>query len=159
MKQPMKILTIPATIVSLTLLTFTSISNQTRAHCEVPCGIYSDETVFKDLQTHVATIEKAMTEINTLSKEPVKNTNQLVRWVNNKEIHATKIQEIVSQYFLTQRIKTTEAETDKNAYLLKLTQLHQITVLAMKCKQTTDLENAQNLNKTLEAFKASYQKK
>ncbi len=157
----MKLLTnITSTLVPVALVSLFSLSiltPQAQAHCEVPCGIYSDETVFTDLQTHLATIEKAMTEFNSLSTEPSKNANQLIRWINNKEIHATKIQEIVSQYFLTQRIKVDEA--DKNAYMLKLTQLHQMTVLAMKCKQTTDLENAQKLHKVLDAFKASYEKK
>lgn len=148
-----KLLTITAALATATF----TLSPLAIAHCEVPCGIYSDDTVFTDLHTHLDTIEKAMTQINTLSKEPTKNMNQIVRWVNNKEIHATKIQEIVAQYFLTQRVKTDEA--DKNAYMLKLTQLHQITVLAMKCKQTTDVENAHNLHKVLDAFKATYTKK
>ena len=156
----MKLLTnITSTAALVSLFTISALTPQAQAHCEVPCGIYTDSTVFTDLHTHVSTIEKAMNEINSLSKDPAKNANQLIRWVNNKEIHATKIQEIVIQYFLTQRIKTDEAKTDKNAYLLKLTQLHQMTVLAMKCKQTTDLENAQQLHKVLDAFKASYEKK
>ena len=154
----MKLLTnITSTAVLVSLFSISALTPQAKAHCEVPCGIYSDDTVFSDLHTHLATIEKAMTQINELSKEPGKNANQLVRWVSNKEIHATKIQEIVSQYFLTQRIKVDEA--DKNAYLLKLTQLHQMTVLAMKCKQTTDLENAQKLHQVIDAFKVSYNKK
>lgn len=148
-----KLITISAAIATATF----TLSPVAMAHCEVPCGIYSDDTVFTDLHTHLDTIEKAMNQINTLSKDPAKNMNQIVRWVNNKEIHATKIQEIVAQYFLTQRIKMDEK--DKNAYMLKLTQLHQITVYAMKCKQTTDVENAQNLHKVLDAFKAAYSKK
>lgn len=159
MKLITKITSTTSAAALVSLFSISALTPQAQAHCEVPCGIYTDDTVFTDLHTHIATIEKAMTEINTLSKDPAKNANQLIRWVNNKEIHATKIQEIVIQYFLTQRIKTTEANTDKNAYLLKLTQLHQMTVLAMKCKQTTDLENAQKLHKVLDAFKASYTKK
>jgi len=148
-----KLLTLTAALATATF----TLSPVAMAHCEVPCGIYSDDTVFTDLHTHLDTIEKAMNQINTLSKDPAKNMNQIVRWVNNKEIHATKIQEIVAQYFLTQRVKMDEK--DKNAYMLKLTQLHQITVYAMKCKQTTDLENAHKLHKVLDAFKAAYSKK
>ena len=144
----------------LTLATaLTAISSLTplaQAHCEVPCGIYSDVTVFTDLHTHQSTIEKAMNQINELSKDPAKNANQLTRWINNKELHANKIQTIVAQYFLTQRIKTGEAKENKNAYLLKLTQLHQLTVCAMKCKQTTDLANAQKLHQLIDAFHTSY---
>jgi phage anti-repressor protein len=159
MKLLSNITSATSAVALVSMLTFSAFTPQAQAHCEIPCGIYSDDTVFTDLHTHIETIEKSMNEIKTLSKDPAKNANQLIRWVNNKEIHATKIQEIVSQYFLTQRIKTDESKTNKNAYLLKLTQLHQMTVLAMKCKQTTDLENAQNLHKVLDAFKASYEKK
>lgn len=130
-----------------------------QAHCEIPCGIYSDDTVFTDLHTHQATIEKSMVQITELSKDASANANQLARWVTNKEEHATKIQEIVSQYFLTQRIKVDEAESDKESYVLKVSQLHQITVLAMKCKQTTDVANAQKLHKVIGEFKAAYNKK
>lgn len=150
---------IPSPLTFVAALTFSVLIPNAQAHCEVPCGIYSDETVFTDLNTHQATIQKAMVQINELSKNPSKNGNQLTRWINNKEIHATKIQEIVAQYFLTQRIKTDEANTNKEAYILKLTQLHQITVLAMKCKQTTDPLNAQELHKVINAFKSSYTNK
>ncbi len=156
----MKLITKITTSTAIaTICSFTSLTHLAKAHCEVPCGIYSDKTVFADLHTHLATIEKAMNQINSLSKEPSKNANQLTRWINNKESHATKIQEIVSQYFLTQRIKVDEAKTNKNAYLLKLTQLHQITVLAMKCKQTTDVEHAQKLHNVIDQFKINYEKK
>jgi len=148
-----KLLTLTAALATATF----TLSPVAMAHCEVPCGIYSDATVFTDLHTNLETIEKAMSEINELSKDPAKNMNQIVRWVNNKELHATNIQEIVAQYFLTQRVKTDEA--DKDAYILKLTQLHQITVLAMKCKQTTDLAHAKQLHNVLHAFETAYTKK
>lgn len=149
---------VSASVLTATL-TFTTFTSQVQAHCEIPCGIYSDDTVFIDLTTHLATIEKAMTQITELSKDASANANQISRWVTNKESHATKIQEIVAQYFLTQRIKTGEADTNKEAYITKLTQLHHMTVLAMKCKQTTDVKNAKALGKTIEEFKASYNKK
>jgi len=34
-----------------------------------------------------------------LSNEETINYNQIVRWVNNKEDHANKLQDIVSQHF------------------------------------------------------------
>ena len=71
-------------IATTALLTF-SASPRVSAHCQVPCGIYSDDTVLIDLQTHQATIEKAMSEIVVLSKDPGKNANQVTRWVVNNE--------------------------------------------------------------------------
>lgn len=85
--------------------------------------------------------------------------NQGVRWVNNKESHAQSIQDVVAKYFLAQRVKTDEAEKNKEAYTQKLTLLHQITVYAMKCKQTTDAANADKLSKAIADFKALYNKK
>lgn len=146
---------IAATAAVLTLTT----SPQVSAHCQVPCGIYSDETVLTDLHTHQSTIAKAMKQINELSKDAGKNANQLTRWVNNKEEHANKIQETMNQYFLAQRLKLTEKESNKEAYLKKLTLIHEIIVLSMKCKQTTDLENAEKLHKAIDSFTAAYKAK
>ena len=74
------------------------------SHCEIPCGIYNDEARFTLLAEHITTIEKSMTQISTLSSDAEKNYNQIVRWINNKEEHSSKIVDIVTQYFLTQRI-------------------------------------------------------
>jgi len=145
-----------ASIVAL--LTF-SATPYLSAHCQVPCGIYSDETVLIDLHTHQSTIAKAMKQITELSKEPGKNANQLTRWINNKEEHATKIQTTMTDYFLAQRLKLAEADSNKESYLKKLTLAHQIIVLSMKCKQTTDLENAEKLHKAIDAFTKAYNTK
>jgi nickel superoxide dismutase len=75
----------------------------------------------------------------------------MVRWVSNKEKHANEIQHIVSQYFMTQRIKP-----DQKKYSEKLTVLHKILIDAMKCKQTTDLAQVEALRKHLKKFEALY---
>ncbi len=127
-------------------------------HCEVPCGIYNDEMRFAMIEEHIQTIEKAMNQIMELSKQSPQNMNQIVRWIMNKENHAEDIQHIISQYFLTQRIKGPEPK-DKNAedsYMKKLTLCHQILVLAMKTKQTTDLENVKSLKSAVTQFKEAY---
>ena len=126
------------------------------AHCQVPCGIYSDDTVLIDLNTHQQTIAKAMEQITELSADAGKNANQISRWVSNKEEHATKIQDTMTQYFLAQRVKLEEAGSDKHAYLNKLSLIHQIIVHAMKCKQTTDPANAQGLHDAIAAFTKVY---
>jgi nickel superoxide dismutase len=121
------------------------------AHCEIPCGIYDDELRIKLMAEHVTTIEKSMKQIVTLSgKQPV-NQNQLVRWVNNKENHANAFQEIVTQYFMTQRIKL-----DTQKYGQKVTLLHKMLVSAMKCKQTTDLNHIEALRSLIQEFSSLY---
>lgn len=146
----MKHLIIKSTIALLPVFSLSDAS----AHCQVPCGIYADDTVFATMDTDQQTIEKAMQQIAELSKDPQTNANQIVRWVTNKEQHAQNIQDTVARYFLTQRVSTEEA--DKKLYHLKLTQLHQITVLAMKCKQTADPSNAQKLKQAITDFQATY---
>ncbi len=128
------------------------------SHCEVPCGIYNDEMRFTMMSEHILTIEKAMQQIMLLSKESPQNMNQIVRWVTNKEKHAEDLQHIISQYFLTQRIKSPESEGKQAAetYVQKLTLCHQILVYAMKAKQTTDMENVERLKSTVAQFKKSY---
>ena len=76
----------------------------------------------------------------------------------NKESHAEKLQDIVSQYFLHQRIKITDP-ADKEAhdkYVKSLTLLHEILVYAMKTKQTTDLLFIEELRKTVHSFEEVY---
>lgn len=127
-------------------------------HCEIPCGIYDDQARVVLIEEHIKTIEKSMNQIKSLSKEQLKNYNQIVRWVTNKETHAQHIQEIVYQYFMTQRIKfVRNRETSAHKeYLEKLSLLHQMLLEAMKAKQTTDLKVVANLRLLLEEFKVAY---
>jgi len=121
------------------------------AHCEIPCGIYDDQLRTQLIAEHATTIEKSMKQIMALSKASPVNYNQLVRWVSNKENHATEIQQIVSQYFMTQRIKP-----DQKMYSEKLAVLHKMLIAAMKCKQTTDLANVEALRARLIEFETLY---
>jgi nickel superoxide dismutase len=128
------------------------------SHCEIPCGIYGDEIRFYMIEEHLATVEKSMKMISELSKEEDKNYNQLVRWINNKEQHANDIQEIVCQYFMTQRVKpTSEEHAEKHKkYLVKIALLHKMLVYAMKTKQSTDLDNIKEFKTLLAIFRAVY---
>jgi len=134
-------------IVALFLLT----TSGAWAHCEIPCGIYGDEMRFQMMQEHITTIEKSMNQINDLAKKKGAPSNQLIRWVGNKEHHAQALQEIITQYFLTQRIKI-----DAKDYSKKLTVLHKMLVFSMKCKQTTDLKHVGKLRDLVKDFKGLY---
>ena len=120
-------------------------------HCEIPCGIYDDALRVKLIYEHVSTIEKSMKMIEELAKQAPANYNQLVRWITNKETHATEIQQIVSQYFLTQRV-----QPEIKDYTQKLTILHKIMIQAMKCKQSTDLEHVRVIRSLLKDFESLY---
>jgi len=128
------------------------------SHCQIPCGIYDDEARFSAMAEHITTIEKSIKEIESLSSQAKPNMNQIVRWVNNKDQHADELSEIVTYYFMAQRIKVSSESDAKayNDYVKKLTLLHRMLVDTMKAKQTTDLANVQELRSLLEQFHAAY---
>lgn len=146
-----------ASLLSVAVLLMLVAAPVLHAHCEVPCGIYDDRARTELMAEHIRTIEKSMNQIKELRAEEDKNYNQLVRWVNNKEEHAEKLQHIAWQYFMTQRIKPAEGSGAKaKKYVHEVTLLHQILVQAMKTKQTTDLAHVENLRSLLDQFEASY---
>ncbi len=136
-------------LIAVTL--FMAIAGNAWAHCEIPCGIYDDQARADLIGEHIKTIEKSMNQVVELSSQTPVNYNQLVRWVNNKEHHADEIQHIVTQYFMTQRIKP-----DQENYEKKITLLHKMLLAAMKCKQTTDLANVNELTSLLKEFEGLY---
>lgn len=128
------------------------------SHCEIPCGIYNDPMRLDMIAEHIQTIEKSMNEIKKLSAAEDKDNNQLVRWIINKENHADYLTEIVTQYFMKQRISPVLDEKNEayGKYIRELTLLHQMMFYSMKCKQTTDLDNVAQLKRCLKEFKTSY---
>lgn len=136
--------------ISLLILTL-STAALSHGHCQIPCGIYGDETRFVTLAEHITTIRKSIAEIEKESAADKPNYNQLVRWVNNKETHADEITEIATQYFLAQRIKPTQEHYEE-----KLKALHSIIVYSMKCKQKLGTENVDALEKAIAEFKGLY---
>jgi len=121
------------------------------SHCEIPCGIYDDNMRIKMIREHIATIEKSIVTIQSLDKDKDHNSNQLIRWIMNKEEHTNQLQVIVTQYFMTQRIKT-----DAINYSKKIETLHQMLIYSMKCKQTTDLKHVEKLKSLVTAFEKLY---
>jgi nickel superoxide dismutase len=128
------------------------------AHCQVPCGIYDDQARLDAMAEHITTIEKAMKMIVDLSDDAEPNYNQIVRWVEAKNEHADDIANIVTWYFLQQRVKPagrTDAAAHE-AYVHKLTLLHGMLVQSMKAKQTVDLGHVAELRTLLEDFGEAY---
>ena len=128
-------------------------------HCEVPCGIYDDQMRFEQMLEDTATIAKAITSINEFvdnmqGPPTAKGINQTTRWITTKENHATNIQHIVSQYFLTQRIKSSN---DK--YVDQLKAAHAVMVAAMKCKQDADPATAETLKNAIYDLYRAYEGK
>ena len=146
-----------AVIAIATLVTVAAAS--AGAHCQIPCGIYDDELRVQLIEEHITTVEKSMNQINALGTADAVDYNQIVRWVGNKEEHAQEIQDIVTAYFMAQRIKPPKDHKDEdavNVYLHKLALLHHIQVHAMKAKQGTNLEEIETLRKLVAKFRKAY---
>ena len=147
------------TIAALMFAMIAVPATRAMAHCQIPCGIYDDELRFTMMLEHVTTIEKSMNQILELSKAEKPDYNQIVRWVNNKDQHADELSDIVTYYFMTQRVKQPASDADHAAmgkYLKELALLHGILVDSMKAKQTTDLEYCNKLRAGIEAYKNVY---
>jgi len=145
------------TLAVLVVLLVGSFTFDASAHCEIPCGIYGDEMRFDMIEENCHTVEKSMEKIIQLKMMDVKS-DQLVRWVNNKEIHSNNIQNIITQYFMFQRVKPVKSDDDEDmeAYRNKLVLLHKILVQAMKCKQTTKISHVKKIRELLYSFKMVY---
>ena len=123
-----------------------------QAHCQIPCGIYEDHARVHMMLEDAATIEKSATLIAELSgKSDAQSQNQLVRWVTNKEQHAQKVIETISDYFLTQRIKPSQAD-----YAERLQKHHAVILAAMKCKQNADVSYATALKESIDELLTFY---
>ena len=112
-------------------------------HCQVPCGIFDDPKLVADVKEAVATIKKAMVQISELSATMTAlNINQITRWVNTKEEHASKIISLMSEYCLCQRVKpVSDPKTpfaSEAEYVSAIQSHHKVMLAAVKCKQNVD---------------------
>lgn len=138
-----------ALFVIFTLLALPKIAS---AHCQIPCGIYDDYARVQSMLEDAATVEKSAKLIDELAgKTDAQSQNQLVRWVVNKEAHAQKVIATISDYFLTQRVKSSQDD-----YEARLVKHHAVIIAAMKAKQNADVKYAEELKAAIEALTAYY---
>jgi len=122
------------------------------AHCQIPCGIYDDHARVQAMLEDAATVEKSVKLITELAgKSDAQSQNQLVRWVMNKEKHAQNIISTISDYFLTQRVKTSQDD-----YAERLAKHHAVIVAAMKAKQNSDPKAASALTASIKDLAPYY---
>lgn len=157
-----KFLVTGISMLGLTLVAITCLSTGSptpvHAHCQVPCGIYDDAARIARLKEDATTIAKALVQINDLSGQHAAQAfNQAARWVTTKEEHASNIISIVSEYFLTQKVKPVAPGADGyDTYLKTLADHHAVMVAAMKTKQSADPDTAVNLNAAIDALAKHY---
>lgn len=160
MKKQLTAATISLTaIVVTTLAIWTLDARRADAHCQVPCGIYDDAARIKYLKEDATTIAKATANIVELSgKHDPQAFNQAARWVATKEDHASHIISVVSEYFLTQKVKPVAQGGDgHDAYLKSLADHHAVMVAAMKTKQQANPAAVTALEKAIDALAKHYE--
>ena len=81
--------------------------------------------------------------------------NQVVRWINTKEEHASKIITLVSEYCLCQRVKKDVFKSDGD-YVEALRSHHAVMQAAMKAKQTCDPAACDALDAAIATFSKMY---
>ena len=128
-------------------------------HCQVPCGIYTDQLRFESMLEDTKTIAKSIGAINDFAANVAGGMsgtaiNQVSRWVSTKEDHASHIQEVMASYFFAQRIKA-----DHKDYTGQLASAHRVIVAAMKAKQAADPATADALKEAIYDFYRAYEGK
>ena len=124
----------------------------TYSHCQIPCGIYDDHARVKAMLEDAATARKSISQIAELSgKNNSQSNNQLIRWVMNKEKHAQSIISAISDYFLTQRVKSTQKD-----YSERLQKHHAVIVAAMRVKQNADIKYVDKLETSIKGLLPYY---
>ncbi|CAE7401416.1 unnamed protein product [Symbiodinium pilosum] len=128
-----------------------------RFHCQVPCGIFTDELRVQAMMEDASTIRKAVVQAQELHKAgALQDIHQMVRWIATKEDHAQKIMTTTADYFLAQKVK--KADLSEDDYLKRLALHHDVMVAAMKAKQSSELGPVDTLDKAIEALAPIYKK-
>ena len=146
--------------VAATAVIWTGYQQDAAAHCQVPCGIYDDAARITRLREDAATIDKAIHQIIEMAgSHGAQAINQAARWITTKEVHATHIINVVSEYFLTQKVKPVAADSSGyDAYLKSLADHHAVMVAAMKTKQKCDPATASTLRAAIDKLATHYSK-
>lgn len=121
------------------------------AHCQMPCGIYHDDMVYDQIDQFVETVYKGITVLNESKFSTVKEKNEFVRWVGQKEKCCSEAADLLTVYFLQQKIKPGEDDTVK-----RLVSAHNLLFLLVAIKQNTDLEYVKQFNAEWEKFKLMF---
>mmetsp|Transcript_85662 Transcript_85662/g.223238 ORF Transcript_85662/g.223238 Transcript_85662/m.223238 type:complete len:160 (-) Transcript_85662:60-539(-) len=134
-----------------------AVAASVRFHCQVPCGIFTDDLRIKGMIEDAATIRKAVVQSADLHKAgSIQDVHQMVRWIHTKEEHAAKIMTTIGDYFMAQKVK--KADLTDQEYKEVLVLLHAVMVAAMKSKQSSELAAVDTLDAALKALEPLYSK-
>lgn len=121
------------------------------AHCQMPCGIYHDDMVFDQVDQYVETMYKGISILNENKSGTVKDKNEFVRWVILKEKASDETAQLLTTYFLQQKIKPGEADTAQ-----RLASVHKLMFNLVLIKQNVDLKFVESFADEWEKFKLMF---
>ena len=133
------------------LIALCSVFQQGSSHCQMPCGIYHDDMVFDQIDQYVETMYKGISVINDSKFSTTKDRNETIRWVIQKEKASDEAAELITAYFLQQKIKPGEPDTVK-----RLTSAHLLLFQIVAIKQNVDLAMVKEFATEWDKFKLMF---
>lgn len=133
------------------LLIGTSHAIHLHSHCQMPCGIYHDDMVFDQIDQYVETMVKGLSILINSKFSTVQEHNEFVRWVMLKEKDSNETANMITTYFLQQKIKPGEDDTAK-----RLASAHKLLFLLVKIKQTAEYSVINDFYEEWERFKLMF---
>lgn len=121
------------------------------SHCQMPCGIYHDDMVYDQIDQYVETMFKGISVLNENKFDTVKAKNEFVRWVMLKEDASEEVANILTTFFLQQKIKPGEPDTDA-----RLRSAHKLLFLTVQIKQNSDTQFVNEFTDEWDRFKLMF---
>lgn len=122
-----------------------------QAHCQMPCGIYHDDMVYDLIDQYVETMIKGITVMNQSKFDTVRERNEFVRWVMEKDKESNEAANLITTFFLQQKIKPGEADTAK-----RIERAQKLLALLVSIKQNTDVKIVESFGEEWEKFKLMF---
>jgi nickel superoxide dismutase len=120
-------------------------------HCQMPCGIYHDDMVFSQIDQYIETTVKGIAVMKSNKFDSVEEHNEFVRWVIQKENSSNTVAELITKYFLQQKIKVGEEDTTK-----QLVSVHKLLFFLVQIKQHADIKIVKQFYDEWERFKLMF---
>lgn len=121
------------------------------AHCQLPCGVYHDDLVFDQIDQYIETMYKGVTVLTDTKFSTVGERNETIRWVLQKDHASDEAAHTIMTYFLQQKIKPGEADTEK-----KVISAHKLLFLLVKIKQNVDRNIVLEFSEEWDKFKGMF---
>lgn len=138
-------------------ITFTCLTSllllhsQLISHCQMPCGIYHDDMVFDQVDQYIETMAKGISVMNDDKFKNSHDYNEFIRWVILKENSSDDVADILTEFFLQQKIKPGEDDTPK-----RLAAVHKLLFLLVAIKQNSDMKILNDFYEEWERFKIMF---